>query len=135
MAIFTRAWQPCGIDISRVKNRHYLMINKYEWIYLINLVFHFFFEGHVLFEKILISRTNAMFTFKVIFFEQIDLRISHIKLFFLHALVQHVASFFHLRTAVITDVTFEWLFPFMEWCNMSIHVPLVRTVIVIKFTF
>ena len=89
---------------------------------------------------------------------------SHLNGFFLHEQMQHVYSCdpfekscshkchismgfffmnrcnmsFHvplLRTSEITNVTFEWLFSSKNRCNMFIHVTLLRTAVVTNVTF
>ena len=39
------------------------------------------------------------------------------------------------RTSVITNVAFEWLNYFKNWCNMLVHVILYRTFIVTNIAF
>ena len=60
------------------------MTNEHDWIYLNLCSFSLvlFAKDMSYFRKILISWSNSMFMFKVIFFEQIHLRISHLSGFF-----------------------------------------------------
>ena len=56
---------------------------------------------------------------------------------FLHEQMQHEFSWYSLKASVVTNVTFEWLFSFMNWWNMIFNVTLLRTSVMshLNFTF